>query len=208
MASYSDIKTRVSNDLVRPGLLTEIGYAINEAIRDYSSTRFWFNQSRTLTFNTVASQTFYTSSDNASIPKLVTIDKCIVYQSAAPYECDWKDNWELDATDDGTARGLPYWYSYFNMQIRFYPIPDNIYSTRIVGIIRPDDLSADSDTNVFTQYADTLIRLSAKRRIYAEIMKDEAKASTEANLEQLELSRLLRETTMQAGPVAIEYEQF
>lgn len=206
MATFGELKTRVSNDLVRPNLLTEIGYAINEAIRDYSSERFWFNQSRSVTFNTVASQRWYTSSDNASIPNLAVIDQVICDNDGDLNEVPMVENWWLETVDDGTTEEEPTMYAYFDRQMRLYPVPDGVYAIRVVGIVAPTELSADSETNVFTLYAPTLIRLSAKRRIYAEVMKDPAKAELEAQNENLARMRLLRETSMRAGPVVVSYD--
>ena len=61
MATYGDIKTRVAGNLVRTDLGTEIGQAINDAINEYASTRFWFNETRSVTFNTVPSALKLTS---------------------------------------------------------------------------------------------------------------------------------------------------
>src|SRR5690349_1605551 len=47
---------------------------VMKAIAHYEKENFWFNQSRSVTFNTVANQRAYGSSDNASIPYVQDFD--------------------------------------------------------------------------------------------------------------------------------------
>ena len=47
MATFGALKAKVADDLVRTDLDTQIADAVNEAIADYKTERFWFNEYRT-----------------------------------------------------------------------------------------------------------------------------------------------------------------
>ena len=73
------MKTRIADEIARDDLTTQIGYAINDAISAYNNERFYFNETRDLTFYTVASQELYTSSDLADMPNILKIDWIKLY---------------------------------------------------------------------------------------------------------------------------------
>jgi len=196
MATYGDIKTRVAGNLVRTDLGTEIGQAINDAINEYASTRFWFNETRSVTFNTVQGQQFYGTSDSSSIPYFVSIEQLILTDNGQRYQILRVTNDELERADQpSTAQGRPYLYAYFNKQIRLWPPPPaTVYSIRVTGYLTLAELTDDTQTNVFTENAANLIRLSALRRVYSEIIRDDASAQTMLLAEQAALERLNVET--------------
>jgi hypothetical protein len=74
MGTLADLKSRIALELARTDLTAQIGNAVSDAIKFYGSERFWFNQSRSITFPTVNGQQAYGASDQALIPSLIKID--------------------------------------------------------------------------------------------------------------------------------------
>lgn len=210
MATLSEIKTDCISDLQRPDLADEIVRAINDAIRNYSSTRFWFNQSRTLTFNTIAGQSAYSSADNSQIDNIMEIDQILLTDGTTRIELGEMDATEYEFYAGTGSDAVPQAYSWFNQELRLYPTPDNAYPVRVMGFASQDVLTDDMDTNVFTQFAEALIRISAKRRVLSEVMGDQTQSQVEmlAQSEQLEFQRLIRETTLRSPTTTVETDPF
>ena len=158
------MRNRILDELVNESLTAaQVNNAINSAIAHYQRERFYFNESRSETFATVASQEFYGTSDNANIPNLSKIDNLTITVNGNRYplvnkEWDWIDRISVTTT----ATGQPTDYSYYNQQIRLYPIPDAVYTIRISGLIRTTALSADGDTNAWLTDGEEMIRARAK----------------------------------------------
>ena len=76
--TFGAIKARILNELVRPDLTSEIALAVQDAIKEASKSRFWFNEVRGLTFDTVPGQEFYDVADLADIPLIGRIDSLYI----------------------------------------------------------------------------------------------------------------------------------
>lgn len=67
MADLATLKSRIASEIHRSDLTSAIAYAIGDAVKQYQSRRFAFNQTRG-TFSTVVGTEFYDSlTDIASI---------------------------------------------------------------------------------------------------------------------------------------------
>jgi hypothetical protein len=169
------MQSRIADELNRTDLTSQIQSAIKSAILVYDKQRFWFNESRAFTFSTVDGQEFYTSSDNADIPNLLSIDTVQIAISGSdkylltrvPYE-------QIEAvSSNGTEdEGQPTWFCYHAKQIRLYPIPDAVYTVRVTGNWALSDLSLTSDTNNWMTDAEILIRSRAKRELFTHVIRD------------------------------------
>lgn len=200
MATYGDIIAQVANDLADSNINSEIGDEINAAIREYDTRRVWFNEKRDLTFSTVAAQDFYTSADNSDIPNLIRIDAMFSTSgSADKWIIEPMDAVEMERLSPPNDGGRPGYYAYFGQSIRLWPYPDQAYTIRVLGWYRLSELSQDSDTNIWTQYAAGLLRLSAKRRVLANVRQDYDNASKVFELEQEAWAAIDRETILRRG---------
>jgi hypothetical protein len=74
MSTYGEMQTTIADELDRSDLASQIQKAIKTAIKKYQRKRFFFNEARSLTFNTVDGQEFYTAADSSDIPNLLFID--------------------------------------------------------------------------------------------------------------------------------------
>ena len=100
--SFGAIKARIMNELVRPDLTSEIALAISDAIKEASKERFWFNELRGISFDTVAGQDFYDVHDLADIPLIGRIDSLsIVTPQGQRWNLDYVNHATFDRWHDG-----------------------------------------------------------------------------------------------------------
>jgi hypothetical protein len=209
MTTFATLRNAVADDLERSDLATQIGTEINNAIREHSRRRLWFNQSRSLTFSTVAAQEFYGSADNASLPRLTEIDRIILTDGANRYQVIQVDNDTMELMDTPTmADNRPSHWAWVYPEMRLWPTPNAVYSVRVTGLIAPADLSGDTDSNIFTVNAFDLIRHSARRRVMANTLKDIDGATIAAEAERSALSSLNMQSVLLMGRGTIEATQF
>jgi hypothetical protein len=197
MSTFAQLKTRIADDIKRSDLATQIGVAINRAIIHYAKERFFFNESSG-TFSTVAGQESYGSAD--SIPSTIAeIDEVTLTQTST-------NIYPLIKTSFGSIRGLnaggttstgvPVNYAYYQEKFWLYPIPDAVYTTTVYFKKTYAALSADGDTNDFTEEAEDLIEARARWWIYKRVIRNKEDAY-EAKTEEIEaLSALQSKTTM------------
>jgi len=169
------LKAKIADDLARSDLTTQIEDAITTSIAFFQKKRFWFNETRSKTFATVAGQSAYTSSDDSDIPLFLDLD--------AVFLADSSDNrFELDVINpaemhmllgNGAAAGQPTCYAYFDKAFLFHPIPDAAYTITPMGhylLAAPTD---DSDTdNAWITEGFEMIRSHAKAYLYTHVIKN------------------------------------
>lgn len=188
MGTYSQLQYRIADELggrtelLSPStgeVLSPIQLAILDAISSNEDDRFYFNEYRTASaFSTVVGQEFYTSADWADIATIQHIDKLSILISQNRY---WMyprtEQYMEDISMNTSWQGQPVDYSYYNFQLRFYPIPNGVYPVNVLGTKKFAALSDPSDTNVWTEEAEQLIRLKAKQYLYRDTILDAEKAA-------------------------------
>lgn len=174
MTTLTVMKARIASELRRSDLTSQIASAITTAIEAYQHERFGFSESRELTFDTVASQEFYTASDDADIGLIKKIDHVHVYVGDMPYEMcpETPERIELLSTN-GTASGTPLSYCWFAKKFRVYPIPSEAYTIRITGTFKVAAPATDEETdNDWMLEGERLIRSRAKYEIALHVLRD------------------------------------
>jgi hypothetical protein len=200
MTTFAELKTRIANDIARPDLMVEIGRAINVAIREYARHRWHWHKTRAVTFNTVAGEDFYNDTANDAISRIVKFDLLMISDGIERHAIERCNSDVIELmTDTQTARQRPSLYAYIEEHIRFWPVPDKIYPVRITGLVKPVELSADTDTNKFLDYAEPLIRMSAIRRVRSEIMGDTDGALVAKEVENAAFFTLRTEDALREG---------
>lgn len=198
MPTFKDLQNAVQSDLRRSDLAAETASAINSAIRDYAAQRFWFNDTRTITFQTVAGQEFYErATSRHALSNLVRIDNLIVSDGIGSCPAERVDNDDIETMI--SQQGWPSYYAYVDSSIRLFPVPSQVYQIRVTGYARPDPLNNDTDTNDFTENAFDLIRYASARRVFTSPVRNADQAGAMAMLEQEQLSRLRAETILRLG---------
>lgn len=177
--TLADMLTEIQADTERTKAaeVTAMRSKINAAITHYQKTRFWFNESRSVTFNTVASQAEYTFATIGT--EFYKIDGVFVTVSAQDIrEMERVDYVDLERLYGSPVTNVPTDYAYINRALRFASLPDAIYSTRITGHIKIGVPVADdtTDNEWFTE-AYELIMCHAKALLYAHRWEDPNNAS-------------------------------
>ena len=101
MTTFGTMRDRIADELDRADLTSQIEREIRSAVAFYEKKRFWFNEQR-IDFPTVASQEWYTSSDDSAIPNLLTLDIAkIAIGATNKYELELAPYAELEFASDG-----------------------------------------------------------------------------------------------------------
>ncbi len=179
MSTLAILRSRIGAEIRRPGLTSQIDAAIATAIGAYQAERWLFNERRNVTFSTVASQEFYTSSDHASIPLLVKLDYAKVYAGSTVYDLQASDPSTMeDVSDSATNTGQPGHYVYYGEALRLYPVPDAVYTIRLAGVFVAAAPASDGEANnPWMTTAERLIRSRAKLELAIHVLLDQGFAS-------------------------------
>lgn len=200
-ATFADMQNRIADelggrtDLLAPSAgmtYSPIQLAIQDAVAYWENERFYFNEYRTAgAFSTVAGQEFYTVLDWADIFTIQHIDKLSVLISGNRYFMKPRtEQYMEDISINPSWRGQPVDYSYYNYQLRFYPIPDNAYPVNVLGTQFFTQLTTSSQSNVWTVAAEQLTRATAKWFLYRDTILDDQKASAMQASAQQQFSSL------------------
>lgn len=211
MATFLDMQTRIADELHRTDLTDRIKLAILSAVAHYERRRFYFSET-SFTFSTVAHQEFYGAADNAAIATSPNIERLNALYFGTRYPLD-KVDWM--AIDDKSALATSYTrpgeWGYRAKAIRFYPIPDAAYVITAYNVPRLTALSAEGDENAWTDDAEELIRLHAKRDLIMNqigITGREKEYGEMGGAEQMALAALIAETTSREATGQLQPTQF
>lgn len=163
------MKAKIADELARPDLTDQIADKINEAISSYQNERFFFSESRDITFSTVAGQEFYGVADNPNIPILQAFDYVILYIGSIPWPIARRTDVEIEVLNqNGLMRGQPWNWSYYNQQLRLGPVPDTVYPMRIAAhrFVAPPLNDGDVGNPWMIGTAEIMIRSRAKYEIF------------------------------------------
>lgn len=179
--------------------ITQISSAIQNAIRYCQRENFYFNETRDITFQTVDGQEWYGATDNSNIPTLVHISAAYSEDSAGQRTTLYReDPEELERlADNGSSRGEPYAFTYFNRQIRLYPIPSApVFTIRLqVSPYRLAALEVGTDTNAWFTEAYDMVKARAKYILAKDTLKDAEVAAEALNDYADQLAALKAETS-------------
>lgn len=201
MTTYVTMRTRIADELLDSGALTnaQINNAILTAIKHYERKEWWFNQ-KVGTFSTVAAQELYTSSDLSDIPDIVLIQSMLIGASSTTKKpLTNLDNKNIEDLQDGSVTGEPEYYARYADKIRLYPIPSAVYTVTASYIYKLTALSAEGDTNAWTDECEELIRQAAKRILATDILHADDLAVKFGGLEAGCFDRLREEYRTRMG---------
>ena len=209
MTILSVMQARIADDLARPDLGNQITAAINDAITHYQSTRFYFTETRTATFQTVAGQAFYTATDDPDIPLMYEFDDVQITMPGWAYSLDRDDATVLEQLIAATAsRGQPYSWAWADQGIILYPIPNSVWTIRMLGGIKKAAPTDDTAGNVWMTEGFELIRSHAEGLLFMHTIKDPEQAQAAFGLAEMTKSRLERETSSKRATGVVTSTQF
>lgn len=175
MATFGDIKARVSGRLLDPNNTavpsSDVAASINDSIRYWKSTEFWFNSK-------YADQTLTIEDGTITLPNdfYCPATKRGAFQieySNQRYLLDKIDPAQYSGVWFGNGYGIPQAYARLGQSYEVYPLPDRAYTLKCFYLKEYADLVNDADTNDFTNYASRLITLWTTANLIAELRQDE-----------------------------------
>lgn len=175
MATFAQIKAKISGRLLDPNNTAvssaDVASSINDAIRYWKSTEFWFNSAVSQQTMTAQDGTIPLPSD-FFVPATQTGAFSVEY-SEQRYILRKVSKLEYNATWMGNGYGIPQIYARIGQDYECYPLPDRAYTVNVYYLKDYDDLVNDGDTNDFTNNADRLITLWATANLISEFRQDE-----------------------------------
>lgn len=175
MGTFAQIRSSISGRLLDPSNTSvssaDVSAAINDAIRYWKSTEFWFNSA-------VSTQTLTTDDGTIPLPSDFYVPATqtgafIIEYSDQRYILRKVSKMEYNATWMGNGNGLPQIYARVGQNFECYPLPDRAYTINEYYLKDYDDLVNDSDTNDFTINAPRLITLWSTANLISEFRQDE-----------------------------------
>jgi hypothetical protein len=183
VSTYTQLQSRIADDLIRTDLTTQIQQCILLAIQHYKNERFWFNETSATATASVGSAQVGAPSD------MLRLDHLYLVISSTNIELvpeDFNSIVEFRPTSNGRPRSFCYYRNQFELDRKC----DTAYSLLIYYQKELTALSSGSDTNGWTTDAEDLIVFHAEKKLYANVIKDAAKASFAAEQESAALTAL------------------
>lgn len=202
---FSTMTLRIAAELRRSNINDAIRAAINDAVEEESKTRFYFNEMRGITFNTVIGQEYYPDQG------LVEIDSLYYTQGGTRYNLFKDGNALADARADGNnISGQLESYSRQGVSLRLYPIPAAVVPVYADGYgkLTPFPFVLDEDTSAWLSTGERLIRARAKAIVMKEVIRDYGEATVlEAMADDIH-AQFTMETTIRLGTGQLEPTQW
>lgn len=200
--SLGDMADRIADELVRPDLrASHIPLAVNDAIKEAATNRFWFNEVRGLTFNTVPGRDFYDNADYFQLAYLSRIDTLWLIINGQRWNMQPTNALAIAEWQQGqtTLTGEPSHYARYGNGIRLWMVPRETWAVYIDGITSFAPLSSDSDTNPYISEGERYIRALAKANLLEGVIRDFEQADRQWQLVEREKRSLLSETANQTA---------
>lgn len=186
------MKTRIADEIARSDLTSQIGLAIEEAIDEAATNRFWFNEARALTFSTVAGQEYYTSDDLAA---MVEIDAIWYTNNGQRRNLTLSGNIPLNDLNNGSPpSGEPSNWSRYGDEFRLYPIPRSAWTVSVDGTTKFPPLTLDDQSNPWMVQGERYVRAIAKRILFSDVIRDFDEAQAQEALVEKYLNQLVSQT--------------
>jgi hypothetical protein len=196
-SSLGKICNRIADELVRPDLrASHIPLAVNDAVKEAATDRFWFNELRGLTFTTVPGQIFYNSADAIELGYLSDIDTIWLIINGQRRNMELANALNVNNWLEGqmTLTGEPCSYARYNDGILLWMVPRLAWTVYIDGTTSFAPLLSDTDTNAFLDQGERYIRALAKAHILEDVIRDYDHADRQWTLAEREKKMLLKET--------------
>lgn len=180
MATFAALQSRVSARLKDPNnediSAADVAAVINDAIKHWAKKKFWFNEFEetvALTYNGDSDDRFLTLVTNVDPQQIFKENGMVIDYAQTRWPVTKVSSENYDAMNV-EGRGIPFAWTYRNDRYELYWYPDQAYSLTVRGLKKYADLSADGDSNDFTDEAFDLIMYEALSRLYAEFRQDDA----------------------------------
>jgi len=201
MSTLADMKAEIAADIGRSDMTDYIATVISKAIARMQRKRFWFNETRDLTFDTVAGTYQYdtfTSGPVTSLDDVLEIDDVWLedggIRKAPLVRIPYEDMEYL--TDSNSSQGRPYNWCRYGKKLWLLNKPDQAYTMRVAGHYKVAEPSSDTETdNVWMNDGYDMILSLAKTILYQSRVRNEKFAALDYTAFQAEYRRLRAEST-------------
>ncbi len=183
MSTYTQLQSRIADDLNRTDLSSQIQQQILLAVQHYKSERLWFNETSTTLTATVGQGYVSAPSD------LLAIDRFYITVSGKNIELlpeDLNSVVEFRPTTNGRPRSFCFYQNRFELD----RLADTAYSMPLYYVKELTALATGSDSNGWTTDGEDLIVFHAEKMLYANVIKDFEKATAAAVLAKDALTQL------------------
>lgn len=187
--TLGNLKARVADELDRSDLAPQIALAIEDAITEAASNRFWFNEVRGLAIPLSAGMNYYTSDSYVALTEIDNIYFLTNGVRRKLYE--ESNNWLDELVTGSVSQGEPYLYSRYGDSLRVYPDPNAAYTLYVDGVSRLPALTSDNAYNAWTNEGERLVRALAKRTLLVDVIRDMDEAQVQEQLVQRYTKELL-----------------
>ena len=187
MTTLLDLKTRIIAEMVRDDLSDDLAdqllIHIQRACEYYSDEKFWFN-------SIIASAVTVAGTATVDVPATMRrVDRV----SIPAYYTDLVEVTLGDLRAD-TTQGVPAGYAYYNDALKFYPVPDAVYTLSLQGLAKVAAPAIDADTSIWTNEAQDLIVARTKMTLYRGQFRDTEGTQLAIAETQESFGKLKRET--------------
>lgn len=193
--TFGAIKNRIADELVRPDLASQIALAVQDAVLEAATYRFWFNEVRGLAFTTVAGQDYYGEDDSSFIPGLSQIDTVAIIVNGQRRDLTMANSLDVKQWQSGSdVTGEPGYYTRQANGLVLWMTPNDAYPVLIDGVTRFDPLENDSDDNAYLSEGERYVRALAKAIMFEDVIRDTDEADRNWARAEREKGKLLAET--------------
>lgn len=214
--TYAQLQAKIQDEILGSPTTSEIQLAIGDAIANFESMAFYFNQIRywggtagsTSNLQTVAGQELYSGLDLPVLAVMPAISNIQVIAFSNRYSLRSRTKkWMDEQSVSPTWQGLPTDYTIVDgTSVRLYPIPNAVYPLIVYGTTRFYPLVNPTDYNCWSNRAESLIRQEAKRLLFLNITRNPMQAAAmekeiygDGSKKQGILDRLRREGQTRLG---------
>lgn len=192
------IGTRLQDPTFQSISLDAVTDVLNQVLKYYKFQRFWFNDAEQ-DINLVQGQSVIPP---ASIPANFLCElqdgALTIFYGNIYYPLEKRSS-EIFDSENISAIGLPYIYTYRAEQYEVYFLPNIAYLLKFRYLKDYPDLVSGTDTNDFLQNADMMIYYNALSRIYGEFKQDSKMEAYYTSRFQDEEANVSRRTSTLSG---------
>jgi hypothetical protein len=169
MANFGELRDQIANEIDRDDLNSGIENSIQEAITEYETDRFVFNQ------KTDTSITMTVGGLTMALPTDHFATKSFKYTQSSNYTPKLKPqtaDWIHDCDTNPSYSSRPEYYSIEEGAYLVYPRADTAYATSIRYFYKDTLPTADAHTNILITNAFNMIKFKAKSLLYYDVLLD------------------------------------
>ncbi len=192
-SSFGTINNRIADELVRPDLLaSHIPLAVNDAIKEAAGNRFWFNEVRSLSFDTVPGQAYY-----QQLSELTKIDAFWIVINGQRRNMEVANQLDVNCWNEGqdNITGEPAFYSRYGDGVELWMTPREVWRVYVDGVTRFSELVIASDESPYLIEGERYIRALAKANLLENVIRDFGEADRQWQVAEREKRVLLTETS-------------